>query len=119
MTERDGISLWEETLDALKKNGKSWGDVTDIRIGDKLMPKDDFEKHAKALVYEPWCYGGNTVSLKLRMYGDGFVLFRQEYDGSEWWELLGTRPVETDEIATEFRDLLDEHTTLFKEQAHE
>ena len=81
MTERDSITLWEETLAALKENGKEWDNVYWICIGDKRMYKSDFEKHAKKILYKPW-----------NLYGLKFMLIRQEYDGSEWWAFLETEP---------------------------
>lgn len=110
MTERDSITLWEETIEALKENGKEWDNVYWICIGDKRMHKADFEKHAKKILYKPWRFGGNTIDLKLRLYGLKFMMIRQEYDGSERWEFLETEP------PSEYT-MTDDPRTLFEPRA--
>lgn len=91
MTGRDSITLWEETIEALKENEKDWENVYWICIGDKRMFKQDFEEYAKRIHYRPWCFGGNTINLGLRLYGFDFVLYRSEYDGSERWNFMPTQ----------------------------
>lgn len=92
MTDRESISLWDETLETLKENGKDWENVYWICIGNKRMHKADFERYAKKILYKPWCFGGNTISLNLRLYGLKFMMIRWEYDGAEAWTFLDTEP---------------------------
>lgn len=103
----DKITLWQETVDMLERNGKSWADVESVRIANKQMDKKVFEKHAKKISYQPWCYGINTINLALRLYGDGFVMARHEYDGQEWWDFWITKPAPATEITTSRKDLLE------------
>lgn len=99
-------SLWEETVSLLKKNGKSWGDVECVHIGDKRMCKETFEKYARRIAYDRG-YGLNWIALDLKLYGDDFVVIRQEYDGAEWWEFIPTRAPSKYEPTEDPRELLD------------
>lgn len=99
-------NLWEETIHCLDRAGKAWSDIRAIRVSGKRMDKDVFEKHAKTIDYDPG-YGLNAIELSLRLFGDDFIMVRREYDGAEWWEVLDTNPIETDEYA-DTRDALVE-----------
>lgn len=106
MIGREPISLWEETLAALKENGKEWDDVYWVCIGNKRMYKADFKKYAEEICYRPWLYGGHTINLDLRLYGLKFMMIRNEYDGSEWWSFLETEPPSEYTMTNNKSDLL-------------
>ena len=90
---REAISLWQETLEALAEHGKTWDHVYCVGIGrDKWMQMDVFKSFAQEFFYRPWLYGGHSINLDLQLYGLGFILVRQEYDGSECWEIYYTNP---------------------------
>lgn len=77
-------TLWEETIQILEDNGKSFSDVVSI-CGKKFqITKEDFEKYSKT--YYDNGYGAAEVAEDLMVIGEDFWLERHEYDGSEWWE---------------------------------
>lgn len=105
---REAISLWQETLDALSEHGKTWDDVLFVGIGrEKQMLRSVFEGLAKALFYRPWCYGGNLIDTNLQLYGEDFILTRQEYDGSEWWAFYHTKPNQDAVIVSDLDEIKD------------
>lgn len=106
MTEQDGITLWEETIETLKKHGKDWENVYWVCIGNKRMHKSDFEKHAKDIKYYPLRHGGNMIRDDLRLYGLDFVMYRDFYDGAEWWKLMPTQAPSIYTMANDKNDLL-------------
>jgi prophage pi3 protein len=84
------MNLWQETLDVLKDHDLSWDDVVCVAGDEFQVSKDNFEVVAKRTNYDSG-YGWQEVAYDIRLYGDGFILFRGEYDGSEWWEYIDTR----------------------------
>lgn len=80
-------NFWEETIETLKENGKTWEDV--LRIGTKegYIKKELFKKLAKETNYDNG-YGSSEIADDLIIEGKGFRLVRGEYDGSEWWEFI-------------------------------
>ena len=95
------IRLWEETIGELATNGLTWDDVEEIWLDDDKtwtlsvemcsITKENFRRIAEDTVYD--CgYGGTEINTGLHMSGhskDGtpFIMFRNEYDGTEWWEV--------------------------------
>lgn len=80
-------NFWEETIETLKENGKTWEDV--LRIGTKegYIKKELFKKLAKETNYDNG-YGSSEIADDLIIEGKGFRMIRGEYDGSEWWEFI-------------------------------
>ena len=80
-------NLWEETIETLKENKKTWEDV--LRIGTKngYIKKELFKKLARETNYDNG-YGASNVAEDLIIEGKGFRLVRGEYDGSEWWDYI-------------------------------
>ena len=90
------INLLEETIQFLEKCGKSGGDVLYV-LGKRRDDKDYwtdlkfmtswelFKDIAKNTDYDNG-FGGNYISMGLKIVGKTFWLERGEYDGSEWWE---------------------------------
>ena len=77
-------NLLTETLNVLKSNGKTPEDVIFIGDGKYHTDWNGFEKVAN-IEYDNG-YGGNEVSLSIKVVGDGWWLERWGYDGSEgWW----------------------------------
>lgn len=85
-------NLLKETLEVLKRNGKSSLDIVWIGSADgKFALSNDFELDAWAqfikmadFEYEDG-YGGVVVSADLVIVGADWWLERMEYDTSEWW----------------------------------
>ncbi len=78
-------NLWEETIEKLKNNGKTFEDVIAVYGTDFLITKENFEKVAKETDYDAG-YGGQEIARDLKILGVDFLMTRNEYDGSEWWD---------------------------------
>ena len=90
------INLLEETIQCLDKHGKSEKDITYV-LGKRQDEKDYwtelkfmtswelFKEIANNTDYDNG-FGGNYISMGLKIVGKTFWLERGEYDGSEWWE---------------------------------
>lgn len=79
------INLLEETIEALKENGKSPADVEWVGVRDDHYETwEEFEKKAKDINYDNG-YGFEMINTDLVVVGKDFWLERFEYDGSEWW----------------------------------
>lgn len=89
------MNLLQETLDALKENGKTpvgvrWVGRTSISAKCNW---DEFAKQA-SFEYDNG-YGSAKIPGDLIVAGDDWWLERAEYDGSEWWEFKAV-PAEPD-----------------------
>ena len=78
-------NLWEETIEKLESNGKTFEDVIVIYGDDFLITKENFEEVAKKTNYDAG-YGGQEIASDLKMLGADFLMTRNEYDGSELWD---------------------------------
>lgn len=80
------MNLLQETMNALKENGKIPADVRWVgraSISAKCS-WDDFSKQADFEYNDS--YGWQEIPADLVVVGDNWWLERAEYDGSEWWE---------------------------------
>ena len=77
-------NLLEETIDILKRNGKTENDVI-YCCGDSFKFTWENFKNISNVNYDDG-YGSPEVARDLKVVGDNFWLERNEYDGSEWWE---------------------------------
>lgn len=82
-----------ETLEELKRHGKSMKDVRAIQRKDYRIAESDFLRLAD-FEYDAG-YGGAVIAVDLVILGSDWWLERGEYDGSEWWAFK-TRPVSLD-----------------------
>lgn len=89
-------NLWEETIEFLKENGKTFEDVLFIQGEDFKVTKENFEIVAKKTNYDSG-FGAQHVATDLVLVGDGWWIERAEYDGSEWWEFK-TIPTEKSKV---------------------
>ena len=94
------INLWDETISKLEVYGLTWDDVEMIwmeDVWDSKRPdrwritKENFENLARGMIYNN-DFGGTEVHDGLHMMGHDkagtpFMMLRNEYDGSEWWEV--------------------------------
>ena len=87
------MSLYEETLEALKENNKTFKDVLWIGGEDFEISKENFIELAKISEYDNG-YGYQMVAEDLVVVGNDWWLERGEYDGSEWWDFktMPSRP---------------------------
>lgn len=81
------MNLWEETIDKLQRSGYTFNNVIAIYGEDFLITKENFEEVAKKTDYYDG-YGAQKVAKDLTILGTNFIMKREEYDGSEWWELI-------------------------------
>lgn len=88
------MNLWEETIEKLEDNGHKWEDVNFISVDDFSITKDNFKEVAIKTDYDNG-FGSQIIAYDLKLYGNDFVMIRLEYDGSEWWEFISTRPNKT------------------------
>lgn len=89
-------NLWEETIEFLKENDKTFEDVLFIQGEDFKVTKENFEIVAKKTNYDAG-FGAQHVATDLVLVGDGWWIERAEYDGSEWWEFKAI-PTEKDKV---------------------
>lgn len=80
------INLLEETKAALKNIGKTTKDVISVGTPEHRISWEDFEKLAN-FQYDSG-YGYQVINENLKVYGKDFILYRAEYDGSEWWDFI-------------------------------
>ena len=78
-------NLWEETIEFLKENDKTFEDVLFIQGEDFKVTKENFETVAKKTDYDSG-YGAQHVATDLVLVGEDWWIERYEYDGAEWWE---------------------------------
>ena len=76
-------NLLKETINFLGQSGKTTKDV--LFVGDGVF-HTDWDGFAEVANFEyDNGYGGNQISSKIKVFGDGWWLERWEYDGSEGW----------------------------------
>lgn len=96
------VNLWKETNSKLGTYGLTWDDVEIVWMEDDFswtdsspekwqITKENFQRLAEDTFYDNG-YGAAEIYEGLHMKGyskDGtpFIMFRNEYDGSEWWEI--------------------------------
>lgn len=88
----DMENLLAETIDALLENNKTVADVLWCGTSEIYFDWEEYEKLAN-LIYNNG-YGSPKIAIDLLIVGEDWWLERDEYDGSEWWELktLKTKP---------------------------
>lgn len=87
------MNLLQETLDALKENGKTPADVRWVGR-ESINAKCSWDEFVKQANFEyNNGYGWPEIPKDLVVVGDDWWIERAEYDGAEWWEFK-TLPVE-------------------------
>lgn len=85
------MNLLDETVEDLKVCGYTPQNV--IAVGDRnkgYSTWDDFALRAEKINYDN-SYGAVCINTDLTIWlDDGKFFERQEYDGLEWWRLIGT-----------------------------
>lgn len=79
-------NLLKETIDFLSKNNRSPKDVISVGSEKYRISWDTFAKHADIEYYNG--FGGCEIIKNIKMFGKDFIAFRNEYDGSEWWQFI-------------------------------
>lgn len=83
-------NFWEETIDALKDNEKTYDDVEWIGGNEFEISKENF-KRISNFIYDDG-YGSQEVAEDIKLVGKDFIMIRWEYDGSEGWQYIKTKP---------------------------
>ena len=80
------VNLLKETIEVLRKYGKTENDVKWVgsKDGEYAISWEEFEKIAN-VEYDNG-YGAAKVALDLVVVGDDWWLERYEYDGAECWD---------------------------------
>ena len=92
------INLLDETVEAIRKAGKSRTDVNWVGTidGEYYCSMDHFAQMAETFDYDNG-YGGQEVRDSLVVvFTDGSWLERGEYNGAEWWEYKAIPILEPD-----------------------
>ncbi len=80
------INLLEETVKELNDVGLSFDSVSYVSMDGYRMEVETFKDLAARTNYE--CgYGEQEINSSLCIWGLYWIMFRCEYDGSEWWEM--------------------------------
>lgn len=77
------MNLLKETLEVLAQHEKSPADVQWVGGDAYWFTWDEFAELADR-EYDDG-FGGQEVARDLVVVGDGWYMYRGEYDGSEWW----------------------------------
>lgn len=79
-------NLYEETLKKLEEEGLSFDGIMFISMDGYRMTVDTFKELAARTNYDSG-YGEQEINSSLTIWGMNWVMYRCEYDGSEWWEV--------------------------------
>ncbi len=88
------INFYEETVQSIKHAGKTLSDILYVTIQDgKYYKPENFLKAIKEITYDNGS-GGQVIHEDLQIvFKDGSYLYRDEYDGSEWWNYSPVQPL--------------------------
>ena len=78
-------NLLEDTVNVLKRHGKTFNDVLWIGTKSNFVNIGKFIELAKETNFDSG-YGSQEIATDLLIVGDNWWLERGEYDGSEWWD---------------------------------
>lgn len=79
-------NLLKETINRLLTYGKKESDVISVGNDKHRISWECFKKNAN-FEYDDE-YGSQEICSDLKIYGKDFIMFRNEYDGAEWWDFL-------------------------------
>lgn len=84
-------NLYDETVTILESYDKTIADIEYIGSSEtKINTHKALELMKKTNYYSG--YGGQEIAKNLMIKGNGFIMTRGEYDGSEWWDYMQTDP---------------------------
>ena len=85
------MNLYDETVETLSLYDKTIADIEYIgSIRTKINTNKALELMKKTN-YDSG-FGGQEIACNLMINGNGFIMIRGEYDGSEWWNYIQTDP---------------------------
>lgn len=92
-------NLWNETVEELQHVDKTWSDVKLVVTSAGPITKENYMVAASAFDYNEG-FGSQEVDPNLKIVGDGWILIRDEYDGSEWFRFVITETEPTQPFVT-------------------
>lgn len=84
-------NLYDETVAILESNDKTIDDIEYIGTSETKINTHKALELMKKTNYDGG-FGGQEIAENLMIIGNGFVMTRGEYDGSEWWDYMQTDP---------------------------
>lgn len=81
------MNLWEETIEKLIKNERTFDDILVVCGKNFQITKENFRNIAQKTEYYNG-YGYQKVAYDLKLIGKDFAMLRVESNGSEWWEFV-------------------------------
>jgi hypothetical protein len=84
MLDTDVSNLLQETIEVLQKNGKSEAEVLWVGTKEYWFLWEEFKMVAN-FNYDNG-YGIEEINVDLQVVGKDWLLVREFYDGSEWWD---------------------------------
>lgn len=77
-------NLYKETVEKLAEYDRTIDDIIFVYGEDFRITVDNFIDVAKNTEYNDG-FGWAEVAQDLTILGNDFIMYREEYDGSEWW----------------------------------
>jgi hypothetical protein len=84
-------NLYDETVTILEIHNKTIADIEYIGTLETKINTHKALELMKKTNYDDG-FGGQEIADNLMIRGNGFVMTRGEYDGSEWWDYMQTDP---------------------------
>ena len=84
-------NLYDETVTILESHDKTIADIEYIGSSETKINTNKALELMKKTNYDSG-YGGQEIAENLMIKGNGFIMTRGEYDGSEWWDYMQTAP---------------------------
>ena len=84
-------NLYDETVTILESHGKTIADIEYIGSSETKINTNKALELMKKTNYDSG-YGSQKIAENLMIKGNGFIMTRGEYDGSEWWDYMQTDP---------------------------
>jgi hypothetical protein len=85
------MNLYDETAETLSFYDKT---IVDIEYIGSIRTKINTNKALELMKKTNYDsgFGGQEIACNLMIKGNGFIMIRGEYDGSEWWDYMQTDP---------------------------
>ncbi|WP_416453696.1 hypothetical protein QK912_04845 [Lactococcus lactis] len=84
-------NLYDETVTILERYDKTIADIEYIGTLETKINTHKALELMKKTNYDDG-FGSQEIADNLMIRGNGFVMTRGEYDGSEWWDYMQTDP---------------------------
>ena len=84
-------NLYDETVTILEIHNKTIADIEYIGSPETKINTHKALELMKKTNYDSG-FGGQEIAENLMIIGNGFIMTRGEYDGSEWWNYMQTEP---------------------------